>query len=121
MSHAKGFVTLVDEAKSHIKEITVHDLIEKRQRGDAFELIDVREESEFALGAIPDAMHVSKGLIECVIEKALPDKSTQVVLYCGGGFRSALAAVNLQKMGYTDVLSLEGGYKAWQQHCAAQP
>ncbi|PYU94195.1 MAG: sulfurtransferase, partial [Acidobacteria bacterium] len=94
------------------------DIAEVKRRldaGDKFYLVDVREESEWARGRLPGALHLSKGVIERDIEKAIPDKSRPIVLYCGGGFRSALVADNLQKMGYTSVISMDGGWRAWTE------
>ena len=115
MAHTPGFVALTQDAKTRIHEITLNALEEKRARGEPLTLIDVREESEWAAGSIPFAIHVSKGLLECDIEEIVPDKNTHIVLFCGGGFRSALAADNLQKMGYKHVHSLIGGYRGWVQ------
>jgi rhodanese-related sulfurtransferase len=117
MKHAAGFLKVVDDAKTRIRECSVKDVLARRDRGDAFLLIDVREESEWARGHIPGARHLSKGIIERDIEAVVPDHAMPLVLYCGGGFRSALAADNLQKMGYTDVVSMDGGWRAWtEQH-----
>jgi rhodanese-related sulfurtransferase len=115
MKHAAGFLQIVDDAKTRIRECTVDDVLARRDRGDAFMLIDVREESEWARGHIPGARHLSKGIIERDIEGVVPDHATPLVLYCGGGFRSALAADNLQKMGYRDVVSMDGGWRAWSE------
>jgi rhodanese-related sulfurtransferase len=112
--HSPGFLKIVEAAKKNVKETTVADVLAKRQRRDAFHLIDVREESEWAAGHAQGAIHLGKGVIERDIETTVPDPSAPLVLYCGGGFRSALAADNLQKMGYTQVLSLAGGWSAWQ-------
>ena len=113
MKHTPGFLKIVDDAKTRIREVTVDDVRGQLQRGEPFELIDTREESEFARGHLPHARHLSKGIIERDIESAIPDPSTPIVLYCGGGFRSALAADNLQKMGYTNVVSMDGGWREW--------
>ena len=113
MNHASGFVTLVDDAKTRVSEISAEEVLANMQKSVPFLLIDVREESEFAAGRIPGAAHLSKGIIECYIESKVPDKDTPMVLYCGGGYRSALAADALQKMGYTSVLSMAGGWRAW--------
>lgn len=111
--HAPGFLKLVNEAKIRIKECTVEDVKARLEAGDRFVLIDVREESEFAAGHAAGAIHLSKGIIERDIEKTVPNPATPLVLYCGGGFRSALAADALQKMGYTNVISMDGGWSAW--------
>jgi rhodanese-related sulfurtransferase len=104
----------VQDAKKRIRECSVHD-VKRGQVPAGSLLIDVREESEFAAGHIPGAIHLSKGVIERDIETKVPDKSAPLVLYCGGGFRSALAADNLQKMGYTNVLSMDGGMRGWRE------
>lgn len=112
--HSPRFLEIVNDAKSRISECTVHDVQEMRTSGKEFALVDVREESEFANGHLPGAIHLGKGIIERDIEQQIPDTSTKVVLYCGGGFRSALAADALQKMGYTDVISMDGGWSGWK-------
>ena len=111
--HAPGFLKLVQDAKARVKECTVDDVKRRLDAGERFTLIDVREESEYAAGHVPGAVHVSKGVIERDIEAKVPDPAAPVVLYCGGGFRSALAADNLQKMGYTNVISMDGGWRDW--------
>ena len=113
MKHSPGFLKIVDEAKSRIRQTDVAEVQEMLSRGDRFVLIDVREESEFARSHLPGAVHLSKGLIERDIEAWIPDHDTPIVLYCGGGYRSALSADNIQKMGYNDVLSMDGGFRAW--------
>ena len=115
MKHAPGFLRIVNDAKTRIREVSVDEVKAMLERGNAFELVDTREESEFARGHLPRARHLSKGLIERDIESAIPDPATRIVLYCGGGFRSALAADNLQKMGYTDVVSMDGGWREWTE------
>ena len=112
--HAAGFLALVQDAKSRIRELTVEQVAQKMQRGERFHLVDTREESEWAAGHVRGAVHLSKGILERDIESAIPDKAAEIVLYCGGGFRSALAADNLQKMGYTNVYSMDGGWKGWR-------
>ncbi len=114
MKHAPGFLALVQDAKKRIRECSVDD-VKNGQVPAGSLLIDVREESEYAAGHIPGAIHLSKGVIERDIEAKVPDKSAPLVLYCGGGFRSALAADNLQKMGYTNVLSMDGGMRGWRE------
>lgn len=114
--HAPGFLKLVSAAKARIKECTVHDVKARLDRGDMFVLVDVREESEFAAGHARGAMHLGKGIIERDIEAKIPDHTTPIVLYCGGGFRSALVADNLQQMGYSNVVSMDGGWRDWIHH-----
>ena len=111
--HSPGFLKIAHEAKARVTECTVEDVAKRRAAGEAFTLIDVREESEYAAGHAAGALHVGKGVIERDIEVKVPDAATPVVLYCGGGFRSALAAVTLQQMGYTNVISMDGGFTAW--------
>ena len=114
--HSPGFLKIVNEVKPRIKETNVDEVKRRMDRGDRkFELVDVREESEFAAGHIPGAMHISKGVIERDIETKVPDPKQEIILYCGGGFRSALAADNLQKMGYTNVISMDGGMRGWRE------
>ncbi|MEQ9096713.1 sulfurtransferase [Leptolyngbya valderiana BDU 20041] len=115
MKHSEKFLAIVDEARGRIKECTVEDVRKMQAAGEAFELIDVREESEFARGRLPGARHIGKGVIERDAEAKLPDPDAKIVLYCGGGYRSALAADNLQKMGYRDVISMDGGYRGWTE------
>lgn len=113
--HAPEFLKLVQDAKARVQECTVADVQQRIAAGDKFVLVDVREESEWAAGHAPGAVHLSKGVIERDVETKVPDKATPLVLYCGGGFRSALAADNLQKMGYTNVISMDGGWSGWTQ------
>jgi rhodanese-related sulfurtransferase len=113
--HSPAFLKLVQDAKTRIKECTVEDVKRRRAAGERFVLVDVREESEWAGGHAAGAVHMSKGTIERDVEEKVPDKATPLVLYCGGGFRSALVADNLQKMGYTNVISMDGGWRAWTQ------
>ncbi len=112
--HAPRFLALVQDVKKQVRETTVDEIKKRLDRGDKFMLVDVREESEYAKDHLPGAKHLGKGVIERDIEAAVPDTSTEIVLYCGGGFRSALAAANLQKMGYTNVLSMDGGIRDWR-------
>ena len=114
MKHSPGFLKIVDDAKSRVREVTVEETRKRLETGKA-RLIDVREESEWARGHLPDAVHLSKGILERDIEAAYPDLATPLVLYCGGGFRSALAADNLQKMGYHNVRSMDGGWREWTE------
>ncbi len=115
MPHSPGFLKLVNEAKTRTREITVEAVRLSREAGEAFRLIDVREDSEWTAGHAADSVHLGKGILERDIEEAVPDKSARLVLYCGGGFRSALAADTLQQMGYTNVFSLAGGWRAWNE------
>lgn len=105
----------MNDAKSRVKEIDIEAYKKMRVAGEPHILVDTREESEFAQGHVTGAVHLTKGIIERDIENRVPDKSTKLVLYCGGGFRSALVADNLQKMGYTDAISLDGGWRALKQ------
>lgn len=113
MDHSAGFLKIVQDSKTRIKETTVKDVKLKMDAGEKFLLLDCREESEWARGHLPGAVHLSKGIIERDIEKTVPDTRAQIVIYCGGGFRSALAADTLQKMGYTGVISMDGGWRHW--------
>ena len=113
--HAPRFLKLVDETRKLIRETNVDEVKSRLDRGDKFILVDVREESEFARDHIPGAVHLGKGVIERDIEQAVPDVAAPLVLYCGGGYRSALAADNLRKMGYTNVLSMDGGHRGWKE------
>ena len=113
MAHSPQFLKIVQDAKKRVKETNVPDVKRRMDAGEKFLLVDVREESEFANGHIVNAVHMGKGVIERDIEQRVPDTSAKVVLYCGGGFRSALAADNLQKMGYTNVESMDGGWRGW--------
>ena len=113
--HPPRFLKIVDDAKTRVRETTVDAVKSRLDRGDKFLLVDVREESEFARDHLPGAIHLGKGIIERDIEARVPDLNAELVLYCGGGFRSALAADNLQKMGYTNVLSMDGGIRDWRE------
>ena len=112
--HAPRFLQIVADAKKRIRETTVDDVKAKLDRGEKFLLVDVREESEYAKDHLPGAVHLGKGVIERDVEARVPDPATPIVVYCGGGYRSALAADNLQKMGYTNVLSMDGGIRDWR-------
>ena len=114
MLHSEGFLKLVNDAKSRINEVTVAQTRERMNANPNARLIDVREDNEWQVGHASGAQHLGKGIIERDIELSVPDKATEVVLYCGGGFRSALAADVLQEMGYTNVYSMAGGWKAWK-------
>jgi rhodanese-related sulfurtransferase len=115
MQHSPRFLQIVDDARKRVRETTVDDIKAKLDCGEKFLLVDVREESEFAKDHLPGAIHLGKGVIERDIETRVPDLNTLMVLYCGGGYRSALAADNLQKMGYTNVLSMDGGVRGWRE------
>jgi rhodanese-related sulfurtransferase len=114
-NHPPRFLKIVDDARSRIKETNVDAVKAKLDGGEKFLLIDVREESEFAKDHLPSAIHLGKGIIERDIEARVPELTTPMVLYCGGGFRSALAADNLQKMGYRAVISMDGGIREWRE------
>jgi rhodanese-related sulfurtransferase len=114
-AHSPRFLALVEDAKQRIREVTIDAVKGKLDRGEPFLLIDVREESEYTRDHIPGAIHLGKGIVERDIESRVPQLDTSLILYCGGGFRSALAADNLQKMGYRNVLSMDGGYRDWKQ------
>jgi rhodanese-related sulfurtransferase len=113
--HPEGFLKLVQAAKSRIKEENFRDTKKRLDAGEKIIVVDTREDSEWARGHIPGAIHLGKGIIERDIEKTVPDKEATIVLYCGGGFRSALAAENLQKMGYRNVISMDGGWRGWTE------
>ncbi len=113
--HSPQFLKLVQDAKSRVKELTVDQVRAKQDRGEKFVLIDVREESEWARDHLPDAVYLGRGILERDIETKFPEPKTEMILYCGGGFRSALAADNLQKMGYANVYSMDGGIRDWRE------
>jgi rhodanese-related sulfurtransferase len=113
--HPPRFLKIVDDARSRVRETDVDAVKKRMDRGDKFLLVDVREESEFAKDHLPGAIHLGKGVIERDIEARVPELDMEMVLYCGGGFRSALAADNLQKMGYTNVISMDGGIRGWRE------
>ncbi|QDT39080.1 rhodanese-like domain-containing protein [Stratiformator vulcanicus] len=113
--HPPRFLEICEDARTRVTETDVPMIKQRLDAGESFELVDVREESEYAAGHIPGARHLGKGVIERDIEEAIPETLTEIVLYCGGGFRSALAADNLQKMGYTNVLSMDGGMRGWKE------
>jgi len=113
MQHSPQFLRLVNEVKTRVKETNVADVKRRMADGEKFLLVDVREDNEWALGHVPGAVHMGRGIIERDIEIKVPETSTKVILYCGGGFRSALVADNLQKMGYTNVESMDGGWRGW--------
>jgi rhodanese-related sulfurtransferase len=115
MQHSPRFLKLVEDVRKRVRELTVDQVKAKLDRGEKFQVVDVREESEWAKDHLPGAKHLSKGIIERDAEKQLPDTGSEIVLYCGGGFRSALAADNLQQMGYTNVWSMDGGIRGWRE------
>ena len=119
MKHSEGFLKLVNESKSRIKEVTVDDTQQRLKDDPSVKLIDVREDNEWNAAHASGSTHLGKGIIERDIEANVPDKATEIILYCGGGFRSALAADVLQNMGYTNVYSMAGGWKAWKDSGAA--
>jgi len=113
MKHSPGFLALVQEAKQRIRQTDVAAIWARISRGEKFHLLDIREDNEWDNGHLPGATHLGKGIIERDIEATIPDHNAEIILYCGGGFRSALAADMLQKMGYTHIVSMDGGYKGW--------
>ena len=115
MAHNPGFLKLVDDAKSRVKQVDIEGYKKMVAAREAHVLVDTREESEWTAGHVKGALHLSKGVIERDVETKVPDKSAKLVLYCGGGFRSALVADNLQKMGYTNAISLDGGWRALKE------
>ncbi len=116
MIHSEGFLKLVDDAKTRIREVTVEAVRAKQSANEQFYFVDVREDAEWTQGRAAGSIHLGKGVIERDIERTIPDTQAEIVLYCGGGFRSALAADNLQKMGYKNVWSMAGGIRAWRDH-----
>jgi len=115
MKHSEGFLKLVDDAKSRVREVSVADTQQRMRENTEAKLIDVREDKEWDAAHAAGAIHLGKGIIERDIETTVPDKNTELILYCGGGYRSALAGDALQRMGYTNVFSMAGGWKAWQE------
>jgi rhodanese-related sulfurtransferase len=115
MKHSEGFLRLVNDAKTRIKEVTVAETQERMKQNPAAKLIDVREDNEWDSAHAAGAIHLGKGIIERDIETTVPDQDTELILYCGGGYRSALAADALQQIGYTNVFSMAGGWKAWRE------
>ena len=114
--HSPGFLALVNDAKKRVREIDIEEYKRLREIGEAGQLVDIREDTEWQAAHAAGAIHLSKGVIERDIESTIPDKNARLVLYCGGGFRSALATDNLQKMGYTNVISMDGGFRAWREN-----
>lgn len=115
MKHAPKFLQLVQDARKNVKETDVQAIHERLQRGEKLFIVDVREESEWAKGHLPGAVHLGKGIIERDIEAQVPDTGREMILYCGGGFRSVLAAENLRRMGYTNAVSMDGGWRGWTE------
>ena len=115
-NHSPKFLAIAHDAKKNVKETTGLDVKSRLEKREKILLIDVREESEFATDHIPGAIHLSKGVIESDIELAVPDLATEIILYCGGGFRSALSAENLARMGYSNVISMDGGIRVWREN-----
>jgi len=115
MKHSPGFLKLVDASRTRVREISVADVRGMLERGEDFELVDVREDREWAAGHLPRARHIGKGVIERDIENEIPDLDRRMVLYCGGGYRSALAADALQRIGYRNVMSMDGGFRGWTE------
>ena len=115
MQHNPGFLALVTLAKQTVRECSVADVKARLDRNDAFHFIDVREDDEWSQGRAAGARHLGRGVLERDVEALIPDRDADIVLYCGGGFRSALAAESLQKMGYTRVTSMDGGIRAWRE------
>jgi rhodanese-related sulfurtransferase len=113
--HSPGFLAIVNDAKTRVRQFSIDEYRKRVAAGERFTLVDVREDNEWARGHLPDAIHLSKGIIERDVEAKIPDKETPIVAYCGGGFRSALVADNLRKMGYTNVISLDGGFRGWNE------
>jgi rhodanese-related sulfurtransferase len=114
MIHSEGFLAIVNDAKSRVKEETPAEALKRLDENQGARLVDVREDDEWREGHVQGAVHLGKGVIERDVERTFPDKETELHLYCGGGFRSALVADNLQKMGYKNVISIDGGYKAFK-------
>lgn len=114
MQHGEGFLRLVEQARPRVREVSIEQVRAEQQSGAPFRLIDVREESEWAAGHLPGAEHMGRGVLERDIEARIPDPRTPLVLYCGGGYRSVLAAESLQRMGYGNVRSMSGGFRGWR-------
>ena len=114
-AHSPGFLKLVQDAKTRTREFTIEEFLEHLSAGERYIVLDVREESEWQRGHLPGAHHLGRGILEREIERTVPDKDAPILLYCGGGFRSALSADNLMKMGYTNVVSLDGGWRGWNE------
>ncbi len=112
--HGPGFLKMVNDAKKRIKQVSVRDVVEKFNKGDKFFFVDTREDNEWQKGRAKGAIHIGKGVIERDIEAKIPDKEAEIILYCGGGYRSALSADSLQQMGYKKIASMDGGWREWQ-------
>lgn len=115
MSHSPEFLKIVNDAKSRVKQTDVAAVLARIKRGEKLTIVDVREDNEWAKGRVAGAIHLGKGVIERDVEEMIPDKTKEIILYCGGGFRSALSADNLQKMGYRAVVSMDGGWRGWNE------
>jgi rhodanese-related sulfurtransferase len=115
VKHSPGFLKLVDDARSRVREISPEEVRRKQERGEPFEFIDVREDNEWQQGRAAGARHIGRGILERDVEEAVPDRDREIVLYCGGGYRSALSADNLQRMGYHSVWSMSGGIRRWRE------
>ncbi|MFM8395796.1 MAG: rhodanese-like domain-containing protein [Acidobacteriota bacterium] len=115
MKHTEAFERICQDARSRVREITIVEVRARQEKGEEIHLIDVREDHEWDAGHIPGARHLGRGIIERDIEGVAPDYDAEIVLYCGGGYRSALAADNLQRMGYKNVISMAGGIRAWRE------
>jgi rhodanese-related sulfurtransferase len=115
MKHSPAFLAIVDDAKGRVRQCTIADVKARLDRGERFEFVDVREDCEWAVDRAAGARHIGRGVLERDVEALIPDKAAPIVLYCGGGFRSALSADNLQRMGYTNVVSMDGGIRAWRE------
>lgn len=115
MKHSKRFLEIVKDAKRRVKETDVQTIRARQKKGETFYLVDVREDNEWNKGHLPGAIHLGKGVIERDVESVIPDVNAEIVLYCGGGYRSALAAENLARMGYTNVVSMDGGFRGWNE------
>jgi rhodanese-related sulfurtransferase len=113
--HSPAFLKIVNESKARVKEADFREIKKRLDAGEKMILVDTREDNEWVRGHLPNAIHLSKGIIERDIESTIPDKNAPLVLYCGGGFRSAMAADNLQKMGYKNIISMDGGWRAWTE------
>lgn len=115
MQHSEGFLKVVNDAKSRIRETTPEEVRRRQEAGEPFHFVDVREDNEWQKGHAKGAIHLGRGIIERDIEQTIPDHDAEIILYCGGGYRSALAADMLQKMGYTNAVSMDGGWKRWNE------
>jgi rhodanese-related sulfurtransferase len=115
MDHSKGFLNIVNAAKSRVRETTPEEVRRRQEAGESFHLVDVREDNEWQKGRAAGAIHLGKGIIERDVEHEIPDHDAEIILYCGGGYRSALAADALQQMGYKNVISMDGGWKRWRE------